>query len=93
LFAVRGHLRPAKDPHESLKPPTFFTFVHIFRHLIAVHLLRRGADIRYIQQFLGHANLDTTKIYLRLVPGHLKEDYDKAMPEIEVGLPQEGSQT
>lgn len=59
---------------------------HIFRHSIAVHLLRRGADIRYIQQFLGHAQLDTTKIYLRLVPGHLKEDYEKAMPDIEVGL-------
>ena len=58
---------------------------HIFRHSIAVHLLRRGADIRYIQQFLGHASLDTTKIYLRLVPGHLKEDYEAAMPEIEVG--------
>lgn len=55
---------------------------HIFRHSIAVHLLRRGADIRYIQQFLGHSCLDTTKIYLRLVPGHLKEDYEKAMPEI-----------
>ena len=43
-----------------------------------------GADIRYIQHFLGHANLDTTKIYLRLVPGHLKEAYQKAMPEIAV---------
>ena len=59
---------------------------HLFRHSIAVHLLRRGADIRHIQAFLGHANLDTTKIYLRLVPGHLKEDYEKAMPEIETGL-------
>lgn len=60
---------------------------HLFRHSIAVHLLRGGADIRYIQAFLGHASLDTTKIYLRLVPGHLKADYDKAMPEIETGLP------
>ncbi len=60
---------------------------HLLRHSIAVHLLRRGADIRYIQAFLGHACLDTTKVYLRLVPGHLKEDYDRAMPEIEVGLP------
>lgn len=66
-------------PGRSLHP-------HIFRHSIAVHLLRRGADIRYIQQFLGHASLDTTKIYLRLVPGHLKDDYDGAMPEIDVGL-------
>ena len=53
---------------------------HLLRHSIAVHLLRRGADIRHIQQFLGHADLETTKIYLRLVPGHLREDYDKAMP-------------
>lgn len=53
---------------------------HLLRHSIAVHLLRRGADIHHIQQFLGHADLETTKIYLRLVPGHLREDYDKAMP-------------
>lgn len=57
---------------------------HLFRHSIAVHLLRGGADIRHIQEFLGHANLDITKRYLRLVPGRLKEDYDKAMPEIAV---------
>jgi integrase len=45
-----------------------------------------GEDIRYIQQFLGHTSLDTTKIYLRLVPGQLQKDYDRAMPEIEIGL-------
>lgn len=59
---------------------------HLLRHSIAVHLLRGGADIRHIQAFLGHANLNTTKIYLRLVPGHLAEDYEKAMPEIETGM-------
>lgn len=59
---------------------------HLFRHSIAVHLLRGGADVRYVQQFLGHASLDTTKTYLRLVPGRLKEDYDRAMPDIAVGL-------
>jgi len=59
---------------------------HLFRHSIAVHLLRAGADVRYIQQFLGHACLDTTKVYLRLVPGHLREDYDAAMPVIHVGI-------
>jgi site-specific recombinase XerD len=57
---------------------------HLFRHSIAVHLLRRGADIRHVQEFLGHARLDTTKVYLRMVPGHLKDDYDEAMPEIDV---------
>ena len=57
---------------------------HLLRHSFAVHLLRNGADIRHIQEFLGHADLDTTKIYLRLVPGRLKDDYDAAMPEIAV---------
>lgn len=60
---------------------------HLLRHSIAVHLLQHGTDVRYIQQFLGHGSLDTTKVYLRLVPGRLKEDYDKAMPDIAVGLP------
>jgi site-specific recombinase XerD len=58
---------------------------HLFRHSIAVHLIRGGADIRHVQAFLGHADLNTTKIYLRMVPGRLKEEYDKAMPEIDVG--------
>jgi len=55
---------------------------HLFRHSVAVHILRGGVDIRYVQQFLGHADIDTTMIYLRLIPGHLREDYDKAMPEL-----------
>ena len=57
---------------------------HLFRHSIAVHLLQRGADIRHVQEFLGHESIDTTKIYLRMVPGRLKEDYDKAMPQIDL---------
>ena len=36
-------------------------------------------------EFLGHAHLDTTKQYLQLVLGHLREDYDAAMPDIAVG--------
>jgi len=55
---------------------------HLFRHSIAVHLLRGGADIRHIQAFLGHVTMETTKIYLRMVPGRLREDYDEAMPAI-----------
>lgn len=61
---------------------------HLFRHSIAVHWVRGGASIRHVQDLLGHAHLDTTKVYLRLVPGRLKEDYDRAMPEIAVGLEQ-----
>jgi site-specific recombinase XerD len=72
--------------NETRGPDARHVHAHLFRHSIAVHLLRGGADIRYIQNFLGHACLDTTKVYLRLVPGDLKEDYDKAMPDIAVGL-------
>ena len=59
---------------------------HLLRHSIAVHLVRGGADIRHVQALLGHADLNTTKIYLRLVPGRLKEDYEKAMPVIAAGV-------
>ena len=79
--SVRGwfdKLNAARDPGAQRLHP------HLFRHSIAVHLLQNGADIRYVQQFLGHANLNTTKIYLRLVPGRLKEDYEKAFPDIAV---------
>jgi site-specific recombinase XerD len=53
---------------------------HLLRHSIAVHLLRGGADIRHVQEFLGHADIETTRLYLRMWPGHLREDYDAAMP-------------
>lgn len=53
---------------------------------VAVHLLRGGADIRHVQEFLLHTDLDTTKIYLRIVPGRLAEAYHKAMPEVAVNL-------
>jgi len=55
---------------------------HALRHAAAVHLLRGGADIRNVQEFLGHLDLDSTKTYLRLVPGHLRVDYDRAMPAL-----------
>jgi len=57
---------------------------HLLRHSAAVHMLRAGADIRHVQEFLGHSNLDTTKIYLRMIPGRLKDDYVKSMPEIDI---------
>lgn len=59
---------------------------HALRHAAAVHLLQRGTDIRHIQAFLGHASLDVTTIYLRLVPGQLRDDYDAAMPPL-AGFP------
>lgn len=59
-------------------------YPHLLRHSIAVSMLRGGADIKHVQSLLGHASIETTKIYLRMVPGHLREEYDAAMPIIAV---------
>jgi site-specific recombinase XerD len=77
LFLRLNRDRPAGVPH--FHP-------HLFRHSLAVHFLRGGADIRHVQAFLRHCSIETTRVYLRMVTGHLREDYDKAMPKIAVKL-------
>jgi integrase/recombinase XerD len=53
---------------------------HVLRHSCASHMLSHGADIRVVQELLGHVSIATTQLYTKLSQEHLRASYQSAHP-------------